>query len=243
MNCGRDDILDTPGRFPTDLPALLMTPENRNLLARFQTEAHNTGLELLSALAVQLGLPAGAFNEMHRADRPSDTHTRLIRGPPRDPEDDGDIHTPGHTDFGTITLLFNWLGGLQIWSESNHGESFDNSIGSGPNDGKDGGQWLWVKPKPGHAIVNLGDIAVKSTGGILCAGRHRVLAAPGAQGRFPRYSVIYLMRPADDHVNQRLKGGVIPPLKEDEVEELLTSAQWQAKQTKQLQEGKDEVKS
>lgn len=222
---------------------MIVTAQGRSLLARFGTAAHDTGLDLLSSLAVQLGLPADAFNEMHRTDRPSDTHTRLIRGPPRISDEDVDIQSPGHTDFGTITLLFNWLGGLQIWSESNHGETFDNSVGSGPDAGRDGGQWLWVKPKPGHVIVNLGDITVKSTGGILCAGRHRVQSAPGEQGQFPRYSVVYLMRPADDHVPRRFTGGVVPPLPDGEVEELLTSTQWAAKQTKQMAEGKKKAES
>lgn len=243
MNCARDDIFETPGRFPVEHPAFVTTPQNRSLFARFSTQAHDTGLVLLSALATQLGLPADAFDEMHRTDRPSDTHTRLIRGPPRIAGEDVDIQSPGHTDFGTITLLFTWLGGLQIWSESNHGETFDNFVGSRPEDSHSGGQWLWVKPKPGHVIVNLGDIIVKSTGGILCAGRHRVQSAPGAQGQFARYSVIHFMRPADDHIPRRFKGGVIPPLKEGEPEELLTAAQWAAKQRGQLQTGKDKVNS
>lgn len=243
MNCGRDDILDIPGRHPIQLPDLILTPQNRSLMARFQTKAHETGLDLLSALAAQLGLQADIFSEMHRFDRPSDTHTRLIRGRPRDPNDVDAIDTPGHTDFGTITLLFNWLGGLQIWSQSNHGETFDNSVGSRPEDGESGGQWLWVKPKPGHIIVNLGDITVKSTGGVLCAGRHRVLPAPGAQGQFPRYSVVYLIRPADDYVPQRFRCGEIPPLAEGEVEELLTASQWAARQAAQLRDGEKEVEA
>lgn len=240
MNCGKDDILDVPGRTPTDLPDMFMTPANRSLLGRFETTAHQIGLTLLSALAVQLGLPPDAFEEMHRLDRPSDSHARLVRSPPRNSDKDLEIATPGHTDFGSITLLFNWLSGLQIWSESNHGESFDNSLGSdlGPESCRAGGQWLWVRPKPGHIIVNLGDMMVKHTGGVLCAGRHRVLPAPGAQGRHPRYSVVYFVRPADEHVTRRLKASGIPALKEGETEDEMTAAQWTLKQFKTLRDGK-----
>lgn len=224
---------------------MLQTSTNRSLLSRFQTEAHRAGLDILSALAIQLGLPANVFDDQHRLDRPADTHARLIRGPARVSCDDLEIQTPGHTDFGSITLLFNWLGGLQIWSQSNHGESFDNSIGSemGPETGRSGGQWLWVRPKPGYAIVNLGDLVVKQTGGVLCAARHRVLPAPGEQGHFPRYSLGYLIRPADDHISRRLEGGVVPPLKDGEVEELLTTNQWAAKQVQQLKDGKTKTEA
>lgn len=239
MNCGRDDILETPNRTATDLPPLITSTHNRSLLARYQKTAHQVGLDVLSALAIQLGLPSDSFDEMHRCDRPSDTHARLIRGVPLKPDEEDSVHTPGHTDFGTITLLFNWLGGLQIWSESNHGETFDNSVGSGIDQYRKDAQWLWVKPKAGHIIVNLGDMAVKSTGGVLCAGRHRVLASPGVQGQIPRYSVVYLMRPADDYVPRRFNGGIVPSLPEGEVEELLTATEWAGKQAKQLREGKN----
>lgn len=56
---------------------------------------------------------------------------------------------------------------------------------------------LWVKPRRGCAIINLGDAAVKFTNGVLCSGRHRVIPSPGMQGTFPRYSVVYFVRPED----------------------------------------------
>lgn len=57
---------------------------------------------------------------------------------------------------------------------------------------------MFVKPLPGHAIVNLGDCMVKFTNGALKSAKHRVVAAPGEQGMVDRYSVVYFTRPADD---------------------------------------------
>jgi isopenicillin N synthase-like dioxygenase len=75
-----------------------------------------------------------------------------------------EIQTPSHTDFGSITLLMNWLGGLQVWSES--------ARKAGPLEPDSEGEWLWVKPKKGCAIINLGDAMVRFTNGALCSGRY-----------------------------------------------------------------------
>ena len=67
-----------------------------------------------------------------------------------------------HTDFGSFTILFNWLGGLQLLLPQPE-------------------KWVWVRPVPGSAIVNLGDAMCKSTSGILKSNTHRVVPASGAQ--------------------------------------------------------------
>lgn len=120
----------------------------------------------------------------------------------------------------------NWLGGLQVWSESARAATInDGQPPEGP------GEWLWVVPKRGCAIVNLGDAAVKFTNGALCAGRHRVIPAPGPQGRWPRYSLVYFVRPEDEVVMETLKGPGVPATKEAEEEEKLTATEWIFRQT------------
>jgi hypothetical protein len=50
---------------------------------------------------------------------------------------------PGeHTDFGSVTVLFNHMGGLQVLNP-------------------DSKEWKYVKPEPGCAVINLGDAIVK----------------------------------------------------------------------------------
>ena len=99
----------------------------------------------------------------------------------------------------------NWLGGLQVWSESCRTMSLEPDVP---------GEWHWVKPLPGYAIVILGDAAVKFTNGVLSAGHHRVIPAPGEQGMWPRYSLVHFLRPEDDCVINTLEGRDIPKLEE-----------------------------
>lgn len=235
MNVGKDDILDNPTRTPVALPELLLRPENRSLLARYQTTCQRTGLDLMSILATQMGLPADIFEDKHRLHQPSDDHVRMTKGPPRKNTSMPEIQTPGHTDFGTITILFNWLGGLQVWSEPSRGNF--HQMFDGAQSGTRAAEWLWVKPKAGHAIVNLGDAAVKFSGGILCSGRHRVVPAPGEQGLFPRYSIVYFVRPEDKTVLKRLTGGDVPPIEEGKEEPELTAQQWIIQQSLALRDG------
>lgn len=115
----------------------------------------------------------------------------------------------------------NWLGGLQVWSESSRSAILTDGQPDVP------GEWLWVVPKPGCAIVNLGDAAVKFTNGAFCSGRHRVIPAPGPQGKFPRYSVVYFVRPEDNVIMEALEGNGIPKQQQEgEEEEKLTASEW-----------------
>lgn len=226
MNIGKDDILQTSSRQRVDPPRLVLEPENQSVLQTFVCTSHSLGLQIMDVLAAKLGIDKDEFRSRHDIDQPCDSHCRMIRGPPRKRTDQPEIQTPGHTDFGTITILFNWLGGLQVWSEPSRGNFMKQFEGDQPLN-KEEGQWLWVKPKPGCAIINLGDAAVKFSGGILCSARHRVVPAPGAQGLWPRYSIVYFVRPNDEVYLQRLVGGIIPAALAGEEGDILTSAQHQ----------------
>jgi len=229
FNVSKDDMLASE----TSLHWPRLVLDNRALFDRYIHTAHAVGVSLLSILAVKIGLPHTAFSKLHRIDRPSGDHVRMTRGPPRVSPDKPEIQTPGHTDFGSITILFNWLGGLQIWSESSRGD-YANVVDPATRN-RGGGQWLWVAPRPGHAIVNLGDAMVKFTNGVFCSGRHRVVPAPGEQGVFPRYSIVYFVRPEDDVVLKPLHASGIPGSDglEDEEEEI-TAKDWIRRQAKGL---------
>lgn len=92
-----------------------------------------------------------------------------------------------HTDYGSVTVLFNQLGGLQVLP---------------PNQDT----WAYVKPLQGHCIVNLGDAMVKFTAGILRSNIHRVANPPGEQHNEVRYSLVYFNRPEDDVILKVLDG-------------------------------------
>lgn len=92
-------------------------------------------MAVLAALEKGLGLRDGELRELNRFDMPSGDHVRLTRK--KAVQDEGAVGLPSHTDFGSVTVLFNRMGGLQI-------------------EGGEKGSWEWVKPLEGCAVVNLG---------------------------------------------------------------------------------------
>lgn len=207
-------------------PDLIMT--HQPLINTYMRASHSTGLHILSLLATRLGIDPSDLANRHRLEHKSGDLVRLTRGPARANPEMPEIQTPSHTDFGSITVLMNWLGGLQVWSSS--------ARRAGPLEPEGEGEWLWVKPKRGCAIVNLGDAMVKFTNGAVCSGRHRVVPAPGEQGTWPRYSVVYFVRPEDECILERLEGSGVPALElgEGEGEERLSAREWIMKQAKGL---------
>jgi isopenicillin N synthase-like dioxygenase len=117
-----------------------------------------------------------------------------------------------HTDFGSLTILFNRLGGLQILPPPSL-----TLAGKEP-------QWTYVKPLRGHCIINLGDAMTKFTGGVLRSNIHRVVSPPGEQAKETRYSVVYFARPEDEVILRRLESSVIP--KGDNEGEAMNSKEW-----------------
>lgn len=111
-----------------------------------------------------------------------------------------------------MTVLFNRVGGLQVLPPAAPGEDKE---------------WVYVRPLPGHAIVNLGDAMVKFTNGLLRSNIHRVVSPPGEQGGWTRYSVVYFARPEDDVLLKRLEGSkLIPELGGEGEEEEINSKDW-----------------
>lgn len=150
----------------------------KDLFQAFTKNAHEVGMVVLRVLADQLALPSDTFTSRNIFTEESGDHCRLTRKFAH-VSDTQAIGLPSHTDFGSITVLFNWLGGLQIQSHdpARHGE------------------WAYVKPLPGHAIINLGDAMVTFTNGLLKSAKHRVVPAPGEQVHVDRYSIVYFVRP------------------------------------------------
>ncbi|KIX92182.1 uncharacterized protein Z520_12063 [Fonsecaea multimorphosa CBS 102226] len=163
--------------------------EQRPLLKHFSKGAHDLGMLILTTLARELGIDEKTFTERNIFTSTSQDHIRLTKKHPH-PADKTAIGLPSHTDFGCVTILFNWLGGLQIQSYE------PDRLG----------QWDYVKPVPGTAIINMGDAMVVFTNGALKSAKHRVVPAPGAQADFDRYSVVYFVRPSNDQPMKPVEG-------------------------------------
>lgn len=161
--------------------------DNKPLFQEFTKNAHETCMMILKTLAEKLEVPPDSFTNKNLFHEASGDHCRLTHKIAH-PSDKFAIGLPSHTDFGSITMLFNWLGGLQIQS----------------HDPAKNGEWEYVKPMPGHAIINLGDAMVTFTNGLLKSGKHRVIPAPGEQSDIDRYSIVYFVRPHNSVIMEPL---------------------------------------
>lgn len=177
------------------MPAPDIITRNRNNLASY-IHANNSILStLFTSLAESLQLSKHTFTSLHRLLSPSGCHVRFIRAPPQ-PQDQRSLALGEHTDFGSLTILFNRIGGLQVQLPQTS-------------------EWVYVRPMPGCAIINLGDAMVKFSAGILRSNLHRVVAPPGRQEEMVRHSLVYFSRPEYDVEMRRLEGGLVDQMAGD----------------------------
>ncbi|KAJ5721443.1 Oxoglutarate/iron-dependent dioxygenase [Penicillium malachiteum] len=204
-NASKDDILGISNQLPA--PNILQQEETRPLLKSFMLNSHKIVTLILKILNDKLGLQPNILPNLHRQTSPSGDQVRWVKAPPQ-PLSDRRVALGQHTDFGSITVLMNRLGGLQVQLPANGSE----------------GEWVYVRPMPGFAVINLGDAMVKFTNGLLRSNIHRVNAPPGAQADYMRYSLVYFARPEDQVLLRRLDGSNIPELQVAEQE--VCSKEW-----------------
>ncbi|KAJ6078856.1 hypothetical protein N7467_008609 [Penicillium canescens] len=203
-NVSKDDILGVSNPLPA--PGVLQ--ESRAQLGSFMQGSHAIVTLILDILNNQLSLPKGTLPNLHRRQAVSGDQVRFVKAPPQ-PADDRRTALGQHTDFGSLTVLFNRVGGLQVLPPGADTE------------------WVYVRPLPGHAIVNLGDAMVKFTNGLFRSNIHRVVAPPGLQAESTRYSLVYFARPEDSVMLRRLEGSEqIPRIRDGQVEEEINSKDW-----------------
>ncbi|KAM3523157.1 hypothetical protein NHJ13051_005270 [Beauveria bassiana] len=209
LNIPRDELFakTTPG---WELPTWLK--QHQDLFKEIQVDAHAVEQTLLAALEKHLGLATGSLTKTHQLEIPSYSFLRVLRHPPSDPataiRDRPRIFA--HRDVVSISMLFTWLGGLQIPKDDAANPTDDTAA----NDDS----WLWVPPEAGHMIVNLGDAMPIFTNGVLKSGLHRVVTAPGEQAKFDRMSVLLTGRPNWEVPMEPLKGTNIPTLNLEQAE-------------------------
>jgi isopenicillin N synthase-like dioxygenase len=145
-----------------------------------------TGLRILSAIALHLGLPEHFFDPTVED---GNSVMRLLHYPPVPVEAEGRIRAAAHEDINTITLL---LGaeeaGLELLSRD--------------------GRWLPVSPPEGALAVNIGDMLQRLTNGRLRSTTHRVVNPVGERARHARYSMPFFLHFRPDFLIEALEGCV-----------------------------------
>ncbi|KAK7180799.1 hypothetical protein DPSP01_002686 [Paraphaeosphaeria sporulosa] len=170
--------------------------------------------KLLVLLAIILELPEDFFLQKHRYDEKSDCHLRYMKYHKRTREQNetlDNVWVKGHTDFGSLTLLFRQpVAALQVRTPE--------------------GEWRYVKPYPGSITVNIADSLEFLTNGFLKSSIHRVVAPPPDQADIDRLGVLYFVRPEDNVVLNPIQSPVLEKLgytkSKDESAVGITAGEW-----------------
>lgn len=182
-----------PNQEPQPLPAVLEAQRRR--IDAFSTSCHALCNRVLDLFALALALPDSSwFSSRHdQSIGASGSVLRLLYypAPPADSaasRDETDIRAGAHSDYGSVTLLFQLPGqpGLEILTPD--------------------GQWAAVPPDPNNTgrdslpiLVNIGDLLSYWTNGLLKSTVHRVIFPKDVDGQAAdRYSMAYFCHPLDE---------------------------------------------
>jgi len=136
----------------------------RGVLEDYYREVFELGQRILEAFAVALCMPRDFFRIRYR--RPL-VRARLLHYPPQAPgRDDGQIGAAEHTDYGTITILWqDGVGGLQVRNRA--------------------GEWIDAPCMADTFVINIGDMLARWSNDLFVSTPHRVVNNSGRE----RYSI------------------------------------------------------
>ncbi|KAF2140987.1 uncharacterized protein K452DRAFT_229479 [Aplosporella prunicola CBS 121167] len=171
------------GHHPREHPPVLR--DHIKEIEAFSRKCHELVVnKLLRLFAIILELPdEEQLVKQHVYDDKGEDHLRYMHYAARSPEENkkvGELYAPGHTDLGSITLLFRQpVAALQILNSKN--------------------EWKWVKPQDETITINICDALSAITGGYFKSSIHRVRTPPADQAHIDRLGVLYFARP-NNHV-------------------------------------------
>jgi isopenicillin N synthase-like dioxygenase len=133
--------------------------------------------KVLHAFAIALQVPEDFFATKHD----QQNHTlRLLHYPPilQLPKL-GQVRAGAHSDYGSITLLFqDQVGGLEVQTKD--------------------GEWILAPTIPDTVVVNTGDLMQRWTNHVFCSTKHRVMIPTDERIKRSRYSVAFFCHPNHD---------------------------------------------
>ncbi|MBZ4039861.1 isopenicillin N synthase family dioxygenase [Novilysobacter selenitireducens] len=136
------------------------------------------GSQVLSALALHIGLPADYF--VDKTDS-GNSILRPIHYPPITSDDIPNERAGAHEDINLITLLVGASAeGLEVRSRK--------------------GDWVPFTADADTIVVNIGDMLQRLTNHVYPSTTHRVVNPPGEKARQPRYSTPFFLHPNPDFV-------------------------------------------
>ncbi len=143
--------------------------------------------DVMSAFAIALDMPESFFEEKHTGL----TQTlRILHYPPVKDISEGQLGAGAHTDFGTITILFqDSKGGLQVQHLN--------------------GEWIDAPPIDGTVVVNTGDLISRWSNDFFKSTPHRVVPRPAAM-KNGRLSIAFFSDPDPDVIIETFPRCITP---------------------------------
>jgi isopenicillin N synthase-like dioxygenase len=174
---GRDGEEGLPNNWPSgDAEA----EKFREFMIGFHGLCKELHVEVMRVIAVGMGLEEGYFDGYTDV---GDNTLRLLHYPPVSKEvfrrNEFQVRAGEHTDYGSITLLFqDDRGGLQVKSGN--------------------GKFIDATPIPGTVVVNAGDLLARWSNDTIKSTLHRVVEPPAPKEgdvHPARYSIAYFCNP------------------------------------------------
>ncbi|MEY4930511.1 MAG: hypothetical protein RI909_1235 [Bacteroidota bacterium] len=154
-------------------------PEFKEIALDVYRRLESTGVQMLKAIALYLGLPENYFDEKvkHGNSILRPIHYFPIENPDAVPADA--VRAAEHGDINLITLLMGASAdGLQVLRRD--------------------GKWIPITALPEQLVVNVGDMLERLTNKKLKSTIHRVVNPPRHLMNSPRYSIPFFMHPRSE---------------------------------------------
>ncbi|KAG1846774.1 hypothetical protein DFJ58DRAFT_892104 [Suillus subalutaceus] len=188
MEIGRENHPTFSNKWPQETEV----PEFKQTMLHFFQTCHEVHTMVMKSIALGLDLPEDFFD--NKIDR-QDHNLRLLSYPPIRTSlllGDGQARAGSHTDYGTLTLLFqDSIGGLEV--QNPHTEHYQPA-----------------SPIPGTIVINAGDLLARWSNNVLRSTLHRVVAPPAikvnaTEGMTPaRQSIAFFCNPNFDAIIESL---------------------------------------
>jgi len=174
------------------LPPVL--DQARPQIQSFQRDVHAFTNRLLQLIALALDLPTDQFTSQHDPSKENFDNFELMHYPPvttrREAPEDIQFRISPHTDWGTLTLLFQHsVGGLEVRPPHYTSPSLD----------LENEKWTSAPVYNDMVLINIGDMLEFWTAGRLKSTWHRVVPT-ALHGAVDRYTFAYFLHPNKDAI-------------------------------------------
>ncbi|ESZ96353.1 hypothetical protein SBOR_3285 [Sclerotinia borealis F-4128] len=207
---GREGQDELPNNWPPVTPEDVDAKKFKETMLCFHDLCKELHINVMRAIAIGMDLPESYFDGYTSA---GDNTLRLLHYPPAKAsvfkENKLQVRAGEHTDYGSITLLFqDDRGGLQVKSPK--------------------GTFVDATPVPGTVVVNAGDLLARWSNDLIKSTLHRVVEPPqetketkeekeekeekegkeiGKEEVYPaRYSIAYFCNPNFDRMIEAIEG-------------------------------------